>query len=773
MAVTISGLLVLLVGLAVGGGGIWLLTLGGTPAYAIIGAGLVLSGVLLLMRLSAGLVVYGVVVLATLAWSIIEVGFDWWQLAPRGGVLVLLGLWLLTPWVRRGLVRRNGRSLAAAVLPLSLGVAFIVAAFAILLVRPYDTRGTLATAAVGETTTIAGATPVADGDWPAYGRTTAGNRYSPLAEITTANVDQLEIAWEFNTGEIGERGGPAAYQVTPLKVGGLLYLCTPRQVVFALDAATGTEVWRFDPAVSEDVLERHQVCRGVSYHADPAAVGGACSARIFLTTADARLVALDALTGTACAGFGADGTVDLWAGQPNRDTGLYFLSSPALVAGNFVIVGGSVPDNVSVASGSGVIRAFDVTTGALIWNFDTGNPDDTAPIAPGETYTANSPNVWSVMSADEALGLLFAPVGNTPPDQYGAERTPETERFSASVIALDIATGTLVWVFQTVHHDLWDMDVPAQPVLVDLDIGGELVPALVQATKQGDVYVLDRRTGLPIHPVTEVPAPQGAIEGDFTAPTQPVSQLTFMPDPLEERDMWGVTIFDQIACRIRFHQLDYEGRYTPPSTNGTLQHPGNFGVFNWGAVAVDPIRQVMFGTPSYLAFTIRLVPRPDDTTDVISSAEDPTNENFGAPYAVDIQTFLSPIGIPCQAPPWGFVAGADLRTGEIVWEHINGTVRDLSPIPLPFELGVPDLGGPLATAGGVVFMSGSLDYYVRAFDLTTGEELWRDRLPAGGHATPMSYATDDGRQFVVVVAGGHGGLGTKPGDSIIAYALPD
>ena len=429
-----------------------------------------------------------------------------------------------------------------------------------------------------------------------------------------------------------------------------------------------------------------------------------------------------------------------------------------------VVLGGSVPDNVSVAAGSGVIRAFDVLTGALVWNFDTGNPDDTAPIGPGETYTANSPNVWSVMSADETLGLVFAPVGNAPPDQYGAERTPETERFSARSIALDLATGTLVWVFQTVHHDLWDMDVPAQPVLVDLDIGGELVPALVQATKQGDVYVLDRRTGLPIHGVAEVPAPEGAVAGDFTAPTQPVSQLTFMPEPLEERDMWGVTIFDQIVCRIRFRQLDYEGRYTPPSIDGTLQHPGNFGVFNWGAVAVDPVRQIMFGTPSYLAFTIRLVPRPDDTTNVVSGGEAGTNENYGAPYAVDIQNFVSPIGIPCQAPPWGYVAGADLRTGEIAWQHRNGTVRDLAPIPLPFELGVPDLGGPLATAGGVVFISGTLDHYVRAFDITTGEELWRHRLPAGGQATPMSYATDDGRQFVVVVAGGHGGVGTTPGD---------
>ena len=285
--------------------------------------------------------------------------------------------------------------------------------------------------------------------------------------------------------------------------------------------------------------------------------------------------------------------------------------------------------------------------------------------------------------------------------------------------------------------------------------------------------MLDRRTGEPVLPVTELPAPQGAAKGDFAAPTQPTSALTFKPPrPLEGRDMWGVTMFDQLACRIRFRSLRYEGRYTPPSTQGTLVYPGNFGVFNWGGIAVDPVRQEMFGTPSYLAFVSRLIPREDPNENYVSEGEPGLNENYGAPFAVDLHPFLSPLGLPCQAPPWGYVAGADLRTGEVAWRHKNGTVRDRAPVPLPFELGVPDLGGPVLTAGGVALISGTLDYYVRAYDLTTGRQLWRDRLPAGGQATPMSYATPDGRQYVVVVAGGHGSLGTKAGDAVIAYALP-
>ncbi len=356
-------------------------------------------------------------------------------------------------------------------------------------------------------------------------------------------------------------------------------------------------------------------------------------------------------------------------------------------------------DNASATSPSGVIRAYDVFTGKLVWNFDSKKPDATDPIANGQTYSENAPNSWSVSSYDPKLNLVYIPMGNQSPDQYGAGRSPEVERFSSSVLALHADTGKVAWVFQGTHHDLWDMDVPAQPSLLDLTINGDTIPALVQPTKQGEVFVLDRRTGKPLLPVTETPAPGGAVAGDTSAPTQPVSTVSFNPPPLTGASMWGATILDQLACRIEFRKLRYEGRYTPPSLQGSIVYPGNFGTFNWGGVAVDPERQVMFAMPVYLAFTSKLIARPDATTRMVSKSGDPVfNENFGAKYASKMGTFLSPIGLPCQQPPWGYVAGVDLTTGKRIYMHVNGTVRDLSPIPLPFKMGVPGIGGPIITA---------------------------------------------------------------------------
>ncbi|MEK1929293.1 MAG: PQQ-binding-like beta-propeller repeat protein, partial [Pararhizobium sp.] len=436
---------------------------------------------------------------------------------------------------------------------------------------------------------------------------------------------------------------------------------------------------------------------------------------------------------------------------------------------------GAVNDNYSTQEQSGVIRAFDVNTGALVWNWDSGNPDVTTPLPGGQTYTTNSPNSWSVASVDDTLGLVYVPMGNQVPDQLGMGRSEHVEKYASSIVALDLATGQVRWVRQTVHHDLWDMDVPAQPVLVDMTgKDGQPVPALVGPTKQGDLYVLDRRTGEPIIPIKEIPAPTGAIPEDFTAPTQPISDLTFSPPLLTDKDMWGVTMFDQLACRINLKRLKYEGRYTPPSLEGTLVYPGNFGVFNWGSVAVDPERQVMFGMPTYLAFTSRLVPRsqipPKEQSE--KGSEQGLNRNDGASYGVFMGPFLGPLKIPCQAPPWGYVAGVNLKTGQIAYKHRNGTVHDMTPLPLPFKVGVPGIGGPMITKGGLAFLGAAVDNYLRAYDLTTGKVLWEGRLPAGGQSTPMSFATADGTQYILMVAGGHGSVGTTPGDYVIAYRLP-
>lgn len=768
------------IGLLLAVGGAQLVSLSGSPYYLAAGIVLMITAVLVVARRAEALWLHGLLILASLGWAVYEVGFDWWQLGTRGGLIVLLGLWLMLPAVRRPLVRpRRAEELGrpANVWPVAIPVlfSFAVAAYA-MTIDPYDRAGSLPTDKVTQAPSYGGDVP--DGEWHQYGRTPYGQRYSPLAEITTENVDKLKVAWTYQTGDVKlpDDVGETTYQVTPLKVADTLYLCTPHNWAIAVDAATGKEKWKFDPNAGLNPDRQHQTCRGVTYYADPAATAGAeCATRVYLPTSDARLIALDAATGKVCESFADKGTLRLEAGMPYNPAGYYYSTSPPVIAAGKIIIGGAVNDNYSTKSQSGVIRAFDVNTGALVWNWDSANPTETAPIGPGETYTANSPNSWSVFSVDEQLGLVYVPLGNQVPDQIGIGRTASVEKYSSSIVALDINTGADRWVRQTVHHDLWDMDVPAQPVLLDITSkDGTAVPALVGPTKQGDIYVLDRRTGQPILPISEIPAPGGAIEDDFTAPTQPITDLTFRPDRLEEKDMWGVTLIDQMMCRIAFRKLKYDGQYTPPSLEGTLVYPGNFGTFNWGSVAVDPERQVMFGMPTYLAFTSRLVPRdqvpPKEQSQ--KGSEQGLNRNDGAAYGVYMGPFLSPLGIPCQAPPWGTVAGADLRTGEIAYQHRNGTVMDMTPLPLPFKVGVPGIGGPMITKGGVVFLGAAVDNYLRAYDLTTGKELWKARLPAGGQATPMTYE-QGGKQYVVMVAGGHGSVGTKPGDYVIAYTLSE
>jgi len=798
----VVAVLLILIGLALLLGGVLLAVAGGSWFYVVAGIGFVASGVLLWKRSATALVVYAILLAASLAWSLWEVGFDWWPLAARLDIVFVFGLLLVLPWFARPLVGpRSGQWVLGAV----VGVCAIVAIAAGL----RDTHEIVGSLPVATAAGAGAAGDVPDGEWHAYGRTAAGQRYSPLSQITAANVGDLQVAWQFRTGDMrGRPGDPeeTTDEETPLKIGSRLYLCTPHQSVIALDATTGVQAWRYDPKMATGLALQHQTCRGLAYQAAPEAGAAAapapapsiptsgraldiaandgkvradCTAKLFLATADGRLIALDPESGAVCSRFGGGtGQIDLGTNMPNLNPGSYYSTSPAAVTKKLVIVGGTVLDNLSTKEESGVIRAYDIDTGALVWNWDSGNPDATAPIAAGGHYTENSPNSWSIASVDENLGMVYLPMGNQPPDQWGGQRSAAVEKFSSSITALDLATGKVRWVFQAAHHDLWDYDVPSQPSLIDLTINGVAVPALVQPTKQGELFVLDRRTGTPVLPVTEVAAPAGSAEGDHSAPTQPKSALSYEPPRLTGQDMWGATILDQMVCRIALQKLRYEGRFTPPSTQGSLIYPGNFGTFNWGGVAVDPQQQVAFTTPTYLAFVSTLVPRPNATAQVVQGGHPPKgalpalNENFGAPFAVKLLPFTSPLGLPCQAPPWGYVAGADLRTGQIAWKHRNGTVRDLSPLPLPFKMGVPDLGGPVMTAGGVAFLSGSMDDYVRGYDVHDGRQLWESRLPAGGQATPMTYVGADGRQYLLVIAGGHGSTHTKPGDYVIAYALP-
>ena len=904
----ITAIVLLVLGIPLGAGGIRLLALGGSAYYLLGGIALVVVAVLLLAR--RGLIaawLYALFLLGSTIWALAEVGFDWWPLVPRLWIWWLLGLWMLTPLsgatvtlcpgtMRRRVVRaprdtavvaettiddprtanlRRSTCVALAVVTALTAIAGIVSLFR----DRYDLNGRLALDRnVQQTPPIP---PIAPGDWPSYGRSQYGDRYSPLTQITPNNVGQLKQAWMLHTGDQRGPNDPTETtdENTPLKVGDTLFICTPHSKVLAVDAATGAVRWRFDPHIQSPVgfaHFEHMTCRGVSYYDEasyssvpatsaeaaaaasafaeanapaqastpeqasasvqasapaqssapaeasaPSAPSGStessaaagasapaqasaasepstpiastptaqaaptapsagatsarsCSRRIFLPTADARLIALDADTGVPCEDFGNHGTVDLRANIGPFTPGGYYSTSPPMVTRNLVIIGGHVTDNESTNEPSGVMRAYDVHDGHLVWNWDAGRPDDTAPLAPGQTYTRNSPNMWTVASVDEHLGMIYLPMGNQTPDQWGGNRTPQAERFGAGVTALDLATGRVKWVYQFTHHDLWDMDVGGQPTLMDLQTQDGVKPALIASTKQGSIYVLDRRTGTPLIPITETPVPQGAAPGDRTSPTQPVSALNFNPPRVRERDMWGTTPYDQLWCRVDFRSLRYDGAFTPPSEQGTLVFPGNFGAFDWGGISVDPGKQILFANPNYMAFISKLIPR-----DKVPSLEHQHGSETsgiklatGAPFAIELKPFLSPLGIPCQAPPWGYVAGVDLTSGKIVWQHKNGTIRDSAPVPLPFKLGVPSLGGTIVTAGGVGFLSGTLDYYLRAYDLASGKKLWQARLPAGGQATPMTYADSKGKQYVLVTAGGHGSLGTRTGDAVIAYSLP-
>ncbi|MDY1046834.1 glucose/quinate/shikimate family membrane-bound PQQ-dependent dehydrogenase [Pseudomonas coleopterorum] len=786
----ILGIVMLLMGLALLAGGIKLATLGGSLYYLIAGIGVGFTGVLLLQGRRSAIGLYAAVLFASTIWSLYEVGLDWWQLVPRLALWFALGVVLLLPWFRKPLLRQPAPKATAA-----LSIAVVLAglcALASQFTNPGEIKGELDR----ETANMPNTAPaMPDGDWNSYGRSAHGDRYSPLAQITPDNVSKLTPAWTYRTGDIPGPNDPGetTAENTPLKVNGMLYVCTPHSQVIALDPDTGKEIWRFDPKISTQNAPNfkgwaHMTCRGVSYHDDaayaaaspvtdasaPAAAPTACPKRIFVPTADTRLIALNADTGKMCEDFGDKGQIDLRANIGEFTAGGYYSTSPPAVTKNLVVIGGHVTDNVSVDEPSGVIRAYDVHDGHLVWNWDSGNPDDTTPIAPGQTYTRNSPNMWSMFSVDEKNGMLYLPMGNQMPDQWGGNRTPESEKYSAGLTALDIDTGHVKWTYQFTHHDLWDMDVGGQPTLMDLKTADGVKPAVLASTKQGSIYVLNRLTGEPIVPIHEVPVPQGAVEGDHTSPTQPKSDLNFMPPVMQERDMWGVTPFDQMLCRIDFKSLRYEGPFTPPSLQGTLVYPGNFGVFDWGGLSVDPVRQVAFVNPSYMAFRSKLVPAAEVAGGPGRKSEtEGVQPNKGAPYGVILEALLSPMGLPCQAPAWGYVAAVDLTTHQTIWKHKNGTVRDSSPVPIPLTMGVPSLGGTFTTASGLSFLSGTLDQYLRAYDIRNGKQLWEGRLPAGAQTTPMTYTGKDGRQYVVVVAGGHGSLGTKQGDYVMAFALPE
>lgn len=762
---------------AIGGALIWwgaqLARLGGSTYYVVAGVALLVAGWLFFRRRRTGYWLYLATTLATIGWAVAEVGLDRWGLMARLLAPLLL-LLLLTPVAmllapagfERGRIG-NRLLLGFAIVQLALLLAGGIAVGEADLPGPWPAK------------TVAAAR---GGGWPSYGGDWRGDHYSPLAQITPANAPRLERAWTFRVGGLDDLGFNSRFTATPLAVGDSLYLCDPRNRIIALDSATGLQRWRHDPKVVS-TKAFSIVCRGVSFHGS--ATAGACSSRIIEATLDARLIAVDAVDGRPCLGFGREGAIDLLQGVEPRFDGYYYVTSPPVIVGDLAVLGGYVIDNQRLDAARSVVRAYDVRTGALRWTWDAGA---TPGAKAGALFSAGNPNAWAVFSADPSLGLVYVPTGGSSPDFFGGMRAPAAERFGTSIVALDARNGAVRWSFQAVHHDLWDYDMPAQPALVDLPVGGAMVPALAAASKTGQIFLLDRRTGRPIAPVEERPVPRSTIPGERSAPTQPYSAglPSFAGSKVEERALWGATPVDMLLCRLRFRRLRYLGDFTPPSVEPWLFSPGTFGALNWGGVSVDRGRRLMIVNSSSMPFVGQLVPRreadaegakpydPDAGRSARPAAGQPMPPMpmQGTPYGLRLAPFLSPIGFPCTAPPWGHIAAIDLDRRSLAWKRPIGTTRGTAPFGLSLPVGIFNLGGSVATAGGVTFIGATTDSGFRAIDTASGRELWRDTLPAGGQATPISYAARDGRQMVAIVAGGHGSLRTPRGDYVVAYALP-
>lgn len=636
-------------------------------------------------------------------------------------------------------------------------------------------------AAVAVTLVLAGAAVAAQqADWRAYGGDPGGERYSPLTGIRRENVARLEVAWTYRTGDAYTPtvGRPTAHEATPILVGDQLVLNTPLGRVIALDPTTGRERWRFDVEVPRDKGWGDYGSRGVALWERGA------QRRLFVATIDARLVAIDAATGTRVTTFGERGEVDLRKGLRVPPTGFadYAMTSPPAVVRDVVVVGSAVADGTDKPHPSGEVRGFDAVSGKLLWSWD---PVPQTPGTPGaDTWKGRNvartggANAWSVMVTDAALGLVFVPTSSPSHDYFGGERLGDN-LFANSVVALHAATGQRAWHFQTVHHDLWDYDVAAPPILFDWRRDGRTVPAVALASKNGHVFVLDRRDGRPLLPVTERPVPQTDVAGEVTAPTQPFpsAPASLARTRLTAADVWGATDADRDWCRQAIAGLRNDGLFTPPSLQGSLVVPGNIGGVAWGGMAHDRANDLLVMAVNDLAAEVRLVKREAVAAERSAgrlSGEFEFHPQLGTDYGVVRRFLLAPGSrLPCTPPPWGSLVAVKASTGEIAWRTPFGRIPWAEAFPEAPTWGSFALGGPIATAGGLVFSAGTLDAAIYAFDATTGAQLWRGALPTSARATPMTYRGRDGRQYLVISAGGHAVDGGMPiGDHVVAFALP-
>ncbi len=620
--------------------------------------------------------------------------------------------------------------------------------------------------------------------WPCYGRDCGGSRYSSLEQINRANVTQLKIAWIYRTGEAedhSEARKKAAFEATPIFVDGTLYFSTPFDRVIALDPATGAARWTYDPKVDTSRHYSEVTSRGVSTWLDSKAARAATpQRRIFVATIDARLIALDAADGKPCLDFGNNCQVDLTRGVRLVNREDYQVTSPPAVIGDLVIVGPAIGDNRGVKLERGMVRAFDARNGKLQWTWD---PIPRAPKDPArKTWQGDSAdqtgaaNAWSIISVDPKRGLVFVPTSSPSPDFYGGKRTGDN-LYADSLVALRATTGKVVWHFQAIHHDLWDYDLPAQPLLFTLKRGGQEIPAVALGTKVGHLFVLHRDTGQPLFPVEERPVPRSSVPGEVASPTQPfpVAPPALAPQKFTAEGAWGPTPEDLAWSRQRLQGLRSEGPFTPPSLEGSILFPGNVGGMNWGGLSCDPERGLLIASVNSIATMVKLIPRQQFQNQRAARDGDRIKGEIGiqkgTPYVMQREFLLSPSGAPCNPPPWGSLVAVDLAMGTLRWQVPLGAMPNLSKFPDYQTWGSPNLGGSIVTGGGLIFIGAAMDHFLRAFDIETGKELWQAELPASAQATPMTYRFG-GKQYVVIAAGGHGKLGTKMGDHVVAFALP-
>lgn len=779
--VTVLSLLFILLGLVLAGLGIWLFQLGGSAYYALAGVGLLVSGALLWTNRTLGAWLFFAVFIATFFWTAWESGSDYWRWLPRIGAFTALAfvLALLLPTLRHPVPRRVSRTVAVV---LGLGMVLLVGlAFA-------SHGGMTGSKVFPEAASSAGLAPTrevsaqpaddpAAADWTAWGRSNAGTRYSPLQQITPANVGQLAPAWEFRTGDRPRRRWGA--ETTPLKVGDTLYLCSARNQLIALDAASGTLRWRFDPKVRDTAIPSTTACRGVAYYEVPAAPqvdpllsdvaadlavpvalpaegGGVvstarrapCAARIIEGTLDGRLVAVDAASGRPCAQFGNNGQIDITLGMGEVVPGQVAIIAPPTITRGLIITGHQGLQRADGSAPSGVIQAFDAQSGKLRWAWDLGAPELITRPPQGKTYTPGTPRLLTTATSDEQLGLVYLPLGDAVAAEGGG-------RAATSLVALDVTTGKPAWTLHAQPGDAWNDDLVAQATLVDYPTAAGKVPALLVPTRQGDLYVLDRRTGQRLDPPAVAATPAQALA-----------------HPLDERDMWGLTPLDQLVCRIQFR------RAAQPEAHTRIAYPGQHGGVDWGGVAVDPRHGVIISNYTDLPDSLRKAGHAES-----GLARWLSGAAFTAGAQRDVEEGLHvnagwrlPLtGLSCKQPPYGGLRVVDLRSGEVLWDRPFGSARGMGPFGLrshlPIEIGTPNAGGAVVTGGGLIFIAAADDDLLRAIDLKTGKELWRTALPAGGQATPMVYQ-QGGRQYVVIVAAGHHAMGTPRGDYVLAYALP-